>query len=291
MKAIADRYIELLKSSVVNELYVELEAQLIYAVLCASHKEVPSLDKFQAMRADDALLDHLKDLKFSGDSIVLQSLNRKGEPFPDDSLRNYTEYAHTLLGKERLDYLEYSVRTIYNDGVKGDILQAGCWRGGSSIFIRGLQKALDDQCRLLWVADSFQGLPESKDAADHDFPMDKSVLPFLSVARSHVESLFERYALLDDGVRILEGWFEDTLKSPPMPSLALLHIDADLYSSTRCVLEGCYPLVTNGGFVVIDDYGKLPPCKEAVDEFLARHGLSPPFDKIGEHAVAWRVPG
>ena len=291
MKTSAERYISLLKSSVMNQLYVELEAQLIYAVLCASHREIPVLDKLQSMRVDEALLNHLYQLKDSGDSIVLQSLDRKGEPFPDDSLRNYTEFAHTLLGRDRLDHLEKCIRTIFAEKIQGDFLQAGCWRGGSAIFLQGLQHALGKGCRKFWIADSFQGLPKSEHAADQGFPMDKSVLPFLNVDRAQVESLFQRYDLWDENIEILEGWFEETLNCPPIQSLSLLHIDADLYSSTKCVLESCYQLVTEGGFVVIDDYGKLPPCKEAVDEFLAKQRLAPSLEAIGEHAVGWRVAG
>ena len=289
MSDLTDLYIHLLKSSVMNNLYIELEAQLVYSVLCASHREIPELDKFQSMRSDQVMLDHLAELKASGDMLILQSLNRKGEPFPDDSLRNYAEFAHTLLGSSRLDYLEQCVKTILSEQIVGDFLQAGCWRGGSSIFIHGVQQALAYEPRNLWIADSFEGLPESRHAADRDFAMDKSVLPFLSVGRAEVKGLFERYGLLDDRVQFLEGWFDDTLKNPPMQSLSLLHIDADLYFSTLTVLESCYRLVREGGFVIIDDYGILPPCKEAVEEFLAKYSLTPDIEVIDEHAVAWRV--
>jgi hypothetical protein len=64
----------------------------------------------------------------------------------------------------------------------------------------------------VWLADSFAGLPPP-DARTH--PADAGAewhrWPQLVVTRGEVEANYRRYGLLDERVRILEGWFAETL--------------------------------------------------------------------------------
>ncbi len=80
----------------------------------------------------------------------------------------------------------------------------------------------------------------------------------------------------------LKGWFNQTL--PPFlekhtAPVSFLHVDCDLYSSTKVCLEHLYPKVVDGGFVIIDDYA-LNGCKKAVHEYLNLHGLAPQIKLI-----------
>jgi O-methyltransferase len=50
--------------------------------------------------------------------------------------------------------------------------------------------------------------------------------------------------------------------------ITLLHLDCDLCKSTKLCLNQLYDNAVKGGFIVIDDYGHLTSCKEAVDEFI-----------------------
>lgn len=76
-------------------------------------------------------------------------------------------------------------------------------------------------------------------------------------------------------VHLVRGWFEETLpKTKAMIGpIALLHIDADWYASTKMCLEELYAQVVEGGIVVIDDYGTWSGCKKATDEWAAARGL------------------
>ena len=86
--------------------------------------------------------------------------------------------------------------------------------------------------------------------------------------------MFARYDLLDDRVRFLKGWFKDTLPTAPIEQLALLRVDGDLYESTWDALHALYDKVSEGGFVIIDDYGDFPPCRQAVDDFRQARGIT-----------------
>jgi demethyldecarbamoylnovobiocin O-methyltransferase/8-demethyl-8-(2,3-dimethoxy-alpha-L-rhamnosyl)tetracenomycin-C 4'-O-methyltransferase len=94
---------------------------------------------------------------------------------------------------------------------------------------------------------------------------------------------------MDERVRLLEGWFSESLPNAPIGALALLRIDCDLYSSTMDSLINLYPKVVDGGFVIIDDYFSWPSCKKATDEYLKTTGEAVSLNMIDSDAVFWRV--
>ena len=286
---LSERYIELVKTALLNELYIELEAQLLLSVLCGAENAVLDLPDFWATRKDETLLKALREAKDEGDTVILETGVTQGRPYADNSLRNYTEFSYTLVGRRRLDNLQSCVEQILRDGVEGDFLEAGVWRGGCCIFMRALLAAHDCEDRSVWVCDSFQGLPESKLKEDKPFKMSADRLPFLAVTEAEVRENFQRFNLLDAQVKFVPGWFSQSLKTAPVERLALLRIDADLYESTMDVLTLMYDKVSSGGWVVIDDYGILPPCKDAVDTFRREQGISEKIQQIDQHAVCWQV--
>jgi O-methyltransferase len=196
--------------------------------------------------------------------------------------------AHTMVGRKRLDNLKSCVESVLRTGVPGDFIEAGVWRGGSAIFIKGILASHDARDRRLFVADSFQGLPPPDaerypaDAGDRH-----STFDFLAVSRQQVEDNFRRYGLLDDRVVFVEGWFKDTLPNLPARELALVRIDGDMYESTIDALEALYPKLSPGGYCVVDDYG-LKGCRRAVDDFRARHAIGDEMIKIDWTGVYWR---
>ncbi len=113
----------------------------------------------------------------------------------------------------------------------------------------------------------------------------------LAVPLDEVKASFERYGLLDEHVRFLEGWFSETLPSAPIERIAVLRLDGDLYHSTMDALTSLYGKVSPGGFVIIDDYGAVPSCAQAVHDFRSRHGIETAMIKIDWTGVYWRKTG
>jgi hypothetical protein len=54
-----------------------------------------------------------------------------------------------------------------------------------------------------------------------------------------------------------------------------------MYESTIVVLDTCHPKVSQGGIVIIDDYGMLPECNRAVEDYRLKHGITDPLQIIG----------
>jgi O-methyltransferase len=196
--------------------------------------------------------------------------------------------AHTMIGLQRLDNLQFCVETVINDGIPGDLIETGVWRGGACIFMRAILKAYGENTRTVWVADSFAGLPLPNVAAySADAGDEHHTYHFLGVSQQQVEENFRRYNLLDRQVRFLKGWFKDSLPDAPIDRLAVLRLDGDMYESTTQALESLYHKVSSGGFIIIDDYF-LGPCREAVTDFRLAHHIDDPIIDIDGRGVFWR---
>jgi len=194
-----------------------------------------------------------------------------------------------MIGFKRLANLRACVETILDDGVPGDLIETGVWRGGATIFMRAILKARGVTDRLVWVADSFAGLP----APDTDrYPRDEGItlhkFPQLAVSLERVQENFRRYGLLDQQVQFLKGWFRDTLPAAPIERLAILRLDGDLYESTIQALSALYHKVSTGGFVIVDDYGNVAACRQAVQDYRAEHRITDPIQPIDWGGVYWR---
>ena len=107
------------------------------------------------------------------------------------------------------------------------------------------------------------------------------------VGANQVRANFDRYGLLDDRVRFLEGWFADTLPMAPIEQLAVLRLDGDLYESTMDALVPLYEKVS-GGFVIVDDYGAWELLPKGVDDFGAQHGITDEIVEVDWTGIYWR---
>jgi hypothetical protein len=202
--------------------------------------------------------------------------------------RDWPEHAQTMIGTVRMRNIRYLLEKAIADDVPGDVIETGVWRGGACIYMRAILMAHNQTDRVVWVADSFAGLP----VADAErYPLDAGdthhTFKELAISLEDVQTNFSHYGLLDQNVKFLKGWFEDTLPAAPIERLAILRLDGDMYSSTIQALDALYHKVSPGGFVIVDDY-ILPACRKAVDEFRAAHGINDEMREVDGAAVFWQ---
>lgn len=234
---------------------------------------------------------HLEGLAAHYVDILTHTLN--GSIYSDEvdrsDGRDWPVHAHTMLGLKRLDHLRCCVETVLHDGIQGDFIETGVWKGGSCVLMRGILRAAGDIHRKVWVADSFQGLP-MPDAETH--PLDEGdslhIHQDLVIPLEQVKGTFRKYGLLDSQVEFLPGWFCDTLPTAPIEKLAVLRLDGDMYESTIDALNALYHKLQPGGFCIIDDYGCIPACRMAVHDFRREHGINEPIQVIDWTGVFWR---
>ncbi|WP_246600149.1 TylF/MycF family methyltransferase [Skermania piniformis] len=202
--------------------------------------------------------------------------------------RDWPALSHTMIGLKRMDNLQYCVEDVLANGVPGDFIETGVWRGGACVFMRGILEAYGVTDRTVWVADSFEGLPAPDPAK---YPADDGDIlhtyDALAVTMETVKETFRRYNLLDTQVKMLPGWFKDTLPSAPIEKLAIVRLDGDMYESTMNGLQHLYPKLSVGGYLIVDDYA-LPACRQAVHDYRDRYGIVDPIEVIDFYGAFWK---
>jgi Macrocin-O-methyltransferase (TylF) len=204
--------------------------------------------------------------------------------------------AVSMLPVKRFDHLQSCIEDVLARGIEGDLIEAGVWRGGATIFMRAALKAYGAADRAVWVADSFEGLPVPDaekfplEAKAHQGPVMTKTYKHLAAGLEEVQRNFRAYGMLDDRVRFLKGWFKDTLPNAPIESLAIMRLDGDFYESTRDGLVNLYDKLSIGGYAIIDDYGESTwtYCRRAVDEFREERGIEEPIVKVDSKCHFWR---
>jgi O-methyltransferase len=212
--------------------------------------------------------------------------------------RDWPLHALTMTGLVRLDDLQHCVETVIRDSVAGDLIEIGSWRGGSSMLMRATLDSLGAENRAVWVADSFQGFPAPDPSPDQDDAGSGyagSLAPYFAAfdyLASPLREVQESFARLGyvRGVEFVPGFFEQTL-----PTLAggkhrwsVIRLDGDTYDVTLLALRCLYPSLSNGGYLIVDDYLDIDECRHAVDDFRREHSIDEPLEQVDWSCARWR---
>jgi O-methyltransferase len=167
----------------------------------------------------------------------------------------------TLVSNERLWTIKWAF--FQTQSIRGEIWEAGVYRGGVARLIRALMIDHGGTNRSkLRLFDSFAGLPDGRDGID-----------FHGRGEFGDTSLPEVQAFVgkDEFIDYRAGWIPDTFTGLDRSLIRLAHVDVDLYDSTLNCLAHIYPKLALGGIIVLDDYGFLscPGVRKAVDEFFS----------------------
>jgi O-methyltransferase len=90
-------------------------------------------------------------------------------------------------------------------------------------------------------------------------------LECIKVSELEVRSNFDRFEL-NHNVNFIPGNFSGSLS--PVGQLAVLRLDCDMYSSTLDALTALWPKLSDGGFLIVDDYQIVPECRKAVEDYF-----------------------
>lgn len=137
--------------------------------------------------------------------------------------------------------------------IKGDFAEVGVFRGGSARLIAEVKGK-----KKLHLFDTFEGLP----AADE---IDKYVESYtMQALLAQVKNQLRQFS----GVSYYKGLFNQTSKKIRNKKFAFVHLDVDLFSSTKACLEFFYPRMIKGGILLTHDYPFMPGVKKAFDDFF-----------------------
>jgi O-methyltransferase len=197
----------------------------------------------------------------------------------DDRLIINQIAGRTATSVERQIALIQAVRYLVRHKIDGCIVECGVWKGGSSMAAALTLIQEGDTNRNLYLFDTFEGmtLPQDVDKLangtlaqtilDHD--SSSRCIASLDEVRRNMEST----GYPCDRIKYIKGAVEATIPLyAPAEPIALLRLDTDWYESTKHELKHLFPLLCEGGILLIDDYGFWQGCRKAVDEFFASLG-------------------
>lgn len=150
-------------------------------------------------------------------------------------------------------FMKGLLKLIYKiRATKGEIIELGTYRGGSTIMCARFIKRIGITKRI-YTCDSFDGLPY-----DDKFTLQlKRKGKFSDTNLNYVRKKFKEFNV-NDKIFIIKGNFEKTL-IPKVGNkrFSLAFIDCDLYDSTRYALNFLYPRMEKKSIICFHDYDKL----------------------------------
>jgi len=196
---------------------------------------------------------------------------------------------YTLVNYIPLVQVHDAILELDKKGIRGAVVETGCWKGGLGAFMAWTIKNKGTIKRDVWLFDSFEGLPSFENEDPRDMNRFKnSGTKAQGAFRADTSDVEEIVLKLNvkDITHIIKGWFRYTIPSvkTKIGGIALLRLDGDLYSSTKTCLDELYDQVVDGGYIIIDDYYNWIGCRKAVYEFFYERGISP---TIGYCPSSW----
>ncbi len=272
IEKVQERYLDLLKRFLVR---YEFDEEII------EYRELRVTSKF---RRGLKLL-----FKFLPDGIYVMENGRARDLSERLEGKDWPITAESMIGLKRMNQLHEALKEIEKENVPGDIVETGVWRGGALIFAASFLEIHGIKGRKVFGCDSFEGLPKPSSTYPADLGDSHHKYSYLAVSIDQVERNLSKYNVNPDSVKLVKGWFSDTLHQLETEKIAILRLDGDMYSSTIEALEALYHKVASGGFVIIDDFS-LKGANQAVIDFLNRNNIEVKFVKIDDASAYFRVP-
>lgn len=192
---------------------------------------------------------------------------------------------YTMTSIERINELFNSLEYIRTNKIDGDFVECGVWKGGNILGIMEYLYYHNMTDRIVWMYDTFQGMTQPEDI-DVDlrnqkaFDILQQVLCYSSI--NEVKKNLSSSKFPSNNLRCVVGDICETLdyKNNLPNKISLLRLDTDWYQSTKKEMDVLYPLLSNEGVLIVDDYGHWQGSKKAVDEYFLKKGLKPIIEKI-----------
>jgi len=195
-----------------------------------------------------------------------------------DFLKSVLAASITMTSFESLTTLALACKYVVKNRITGDFVEAGVWRGGSSIVAK---KFLSGE-RSFYLFDTYTGMTKptihdyrvgassNTSTVEHWKNQSKSTHnEWVFASLEEVEKHFRSFKLLDGSINFIKGNVLKTLLSSNLPKkISLLRLDTDFYDSTLIELQVLWPRLVSGGILILDDYGHWDGARRAVDEYF-----------------------
>ncbi len=212
------------------------------------------------------------------DFIVMEDIRQKVYRGDWEAKQNIKQYLHQVAGLQTAEYIIKNMPRVSTFNATLDILtfalskvtlnslylEFGVFSGKT---INHIANQVTKQ--TIYGFDSFEGLPEDWRTGFLEGTFKKDNLPDVK-----------------ENVRLVKGWFNETLPDfiqEHTEKCAFIHIDCDLYSSTKCVFDILKDRIQSGTIIVFDEYFNYPDWQngeyKALQEFIRENSFK--YEYIG----------
>jgi hypothetical protein len=156
--------------------------------------------------------------------------------------------------------------------VPGDIAECGVFEGETLIPLSCYLREHKSDKKIFGM-DSYEGFD---DAVNIDIKLggqnqiDKKIGGFNQTSLEYVQGKVDLFEL-GDRVKLIKGFFKNSLVNIQDHKFSFVHLDCDIYQSYKECMEFFYSRMAKGGVILFDEYNDppWPGCNKAIDEFLA----------------------
>lgn len=270
---------EKLKNENFDDIYIYIASTSYHQI----SEQLKSLGLQEKLHFDDAA--HL--LSYS----ELRVINNIDSDIEDEFIDIFLKCkCYTMTSLQRMYSLYQAIKYISLNGVPGDFVECGVWRGGSAMVIAHTLKQLNDLNRKIYLYDTYTGMVEPSDL-DCDYE-DTGAFEEWSSSQTEnyniwcyasIEDVENNLFLTDfpkENIVFVKGKVEDTIPDTIPEEIALLRLDTDWYESTYHEMVHLYPKLGNKCVLIIDDYGHWQGAKRAVDQYFEENNIHLLLNKI-----------
>lgn len=212
------------------------------------------------------------------------------------------DYMQQVTARETEILLQELKKTL-NNNVPGDVVEFGCYKADTSVLYQKLLESMghggsiqsENQAnqtsqKMLWLYDSFEGLP-AKTREDNSAAGDAFQAGELLVTKREVIEKFKKMGLKLP--KIKKAFFDDLDIIYDIPEkISYAFLDGDLYQSIKTSLRLVTDKMSPGGVIIVHDYNnpELPGSARAVDEWLKSHQVKVASFRVAETlAIIYRA--
>ncbi len=191
---------------------------------------------------------------------------------------------YTLTSVERMHALYEAIRHVVRNGLPGDLVECGVWRGGSCMLMAHTLLALGDTSRKIYLYDTFAGMTRPDEADLHSVDGAEQISRWEVFQREGYNEWC--YASIDEvranmlstgypqeSVVLVQGDVEETIPEIAPEKIALLRLDTDWFRSTYHELEHLYSRLVKNGILIVDDYGAYDGARLAVERYFSERNI------------------
>lgn len=216
-------------------------------------------------------------------------------PFGPDMEEGFKEIyfqckPYTMTSVERLYSVYKSAEYIAINKIPGDFVECGVWKGGCAMAAALTFKKFGDTQRKIYLYDTYEGMskPTAKDVKYTGTRADKQwkesqLASGNAWCYSSLDEVKKNIALTkypENNFIFVKGKVEDTIPKVSPENICILRLDTDWYESTKHGLVHLFPKLSQGGVLLLDDYGHWKGAKEATDEYIKEYNVPILLDRV-----------